>query len=181
MISRRNLLKALILSKATGIPEVYSLPTAIRTKPINTNNKKRIMIQSVDSNFEREPLVRPFGFKGGYMTEIWQVASCLQSSSGIKKVGLCSQGVLWSDASVYSSNSESGGNALMYALTGFALRLIKGREYDDHIGLLDQILQEVYQYGKKITGNPNLRETFILMRWYPLIMLSGCFMRLKTE
>ena len=163
MISRRNLLKALLLAKAAGIPEVYSLPVrATGARSTDHGNKKKIMIQSVDSNFEREPLVRPFGFKGGYMTEIWQVASCLQSSSGIKKVGLCSQGVLWSDASVYSSNSESGGNALMYALTGFALQLIKGREYDDPIELQDQILQEVYQYGKKITGNPNLRETFIL-------------------
>ncbi|MEO9003382.1 MAG: enolase C-terminal domain-like protein [Ginsengibacter sp.] len=120
------------------------------------------MIQTVDDNFEREPLIRPFGFKGGYVTEIWQVASRLLSSSGIKKVGLCSQGVLWSDASVYSSNSEGGGNALMYALTGFALQLIKGREYSNPIDLQNQILQEVYEYGKKITRNPDLRETFIL-------------------
>lgn len=162
MISRRNLLKALILANAAGIPDVYSLPMAIVTKSRNQNNKKKIMIQKVDDDFEREPLIRPFGFKGGYMTEIWQAASFLQSSSGIKKVGLCSQGVLWSDASVYSSNSESGGNALMYALTGFALQLIKGREYSDPIELQNQILEEVYQYGKKITGNKNLRETFIL-------------------
>ena len=97
-------MKALILAKAVGIPEVYS-----QSKPINLKNKKSIMIESVSNDFERESLVRPFGFKGGYMTEIWQVASCLRSSSGIQKVGLCSQGVLWSDASVYSSNSESGG------------------------------------------------------------------------
>ena len=157
MISRRNLLKALILAKAVGISEVYSQP-----KPMNLKNKKSIMIESVSNDFEREALIRPFGFKGGYMTEIWQAATCLRSSSGIKKVGLCSQGVLWSDASVYSSNSESSGNALMYALTGFALQLIKGRKYSDPIELQNQILQEVYQYGKKITGNPNLRETFIL-------------------
>jgi hypothetical protein len=33
----------------------------------------------VDSNFEREPLVRPFGFKGGYMSEIWQTMAYMRS------------------------------------------------------------------------------------------------------
>ena len=31
---------------------------------------KTIRIKRANSDFEREPLVRPFGFKGGYMTEI---------------------------------------------------------------------------------------------------------------
>ncbi len=31
-----------------------------------------ITIQNISANFEREPLIRPFGFKGGYMREIWQ-------------------------------------------------------------------------------------------------------------
>ena len=145
------------LGKAMGLSGLYSLATAATPK-----NKTKIMIQSVDSNFEREPLIRPFGFKGGYMSEIWQTANFLQSSSGIKKVGLSTQGVLWSDASVYSSHSESAGNALMYTLTEHALQLIKGREYSDPIDLQNQVLEEVYQYGKKITGNAHLRETFVL-------------------
>jgi len=159
MISRRNLLKTLILAPTIGLSDVYS-----RSKiPImRRKNLKKIKIESVDSNFEREPLVRPFGFKGGYMTEIWQTANFLQSATGIKKVGLSSQGVLWSDASVYEAHSESGGNALMYALTEYALQLIRGCVFNDPIELQNQILEEVYQYGKKITGNPNLRETFAL-------------------
>ena len=36
-----------------------------------------ITIARVSSNFEREPLLRPFGFKGGYMSEIWQTAVML--------------------------------------------------------------------------------------------------------
>ncbi len=36
---------------------------------------KTIRVTGVDSNFEREKLIRPFGFKGGYMTEMWQTAS----------------------------------------------------------------------------------------------------------
>lgn len=123
---------------------------------------KKIRITSVDSNFEREPLSKPFGFKGGFVTELWQAASFIQSSSGIKKVGLGTQSILWSDPAVYAGHSESGGNALMYALTEYALQLVKGREFKDPIELQNEILEEVYEYGKKITGNPNLRETFVL-------------------
>lgn len=160
MLSRRTLLKALILAGASGLPEAYSKTLQQRT--MSNKHIKKIKIESVDLNFEREPLIRPFGFKGGYMTEIWQTANFLQSSSGVKKVGLSTQGVLWSDASVYESHSESGGNALMYALTEYALQLIKGKEYTDPIELQNEILEEVYEYGRKITGHPNLRETFVL-------------------
>ena len=41
-----------------------------------------VRIAAVDSNFEREPLIRPFGFKGGYMSEIWQSVAMLRSDSG---------------------------------------------------------------------------------------------------
>jgi len=50
--------------------------------------QKKITINSASANFEREPLIRPFGFKGGYMTEIWQTASLLESNSGIRKIFL---------------------------------------------------------------------------------------------
>jgi len=129
---------------------------------MSNKNLKRIKIQSVDNNFEREALIRPFGFKGGFVTELWQAASFLESASGIKKVGLSTQSTLWSDPSVYTSHSECGGNALMYALTEFALQLVQGQTYQDPIELQNQIFEEVYQYGIKITGNPALRKTFIL-------------------
>jgi L-alanine-DL-glutamate epimerase-like enolase superfamily enzyme len=123
---------------------------------------KSITIEDTDSNFEREPLIRPFGFKGGYMTEIWQTAACLKSASGIRKVGLCSQSVLWSDARVFNTCSESGGNSLMYAMTEYALKRIKGQSFQSPVKLLDEILDDVYAYGQKVTGNPNLRKTFAL-------------------
>lgn len=130
----------------------------------NKNEKlmKKIQISEVNSNFEREPLIRPFGFKGGYMTEIWQTASWMKSTSGISKVGLCTQNVLWSDADVFASYSESGGNTLMYAMTEYAMQMLKGQSFIDPVELLENIWREVLEYGKKITGNPNLRETFAL-------------------
>ncbi len=121
-----------------------------------------ITIKNVGSNFEREPLIRPFGFKGGYMSEIWQTAARMESTSGVSKTGICTQSVLWSDAKVFASHSESGGNALMYAMTGHALRAAKGMSFTTPVELLDTILDEVYEYGKKITGNPDLRKTFAL-------------------
>ncbi len=130
--------------------------------PVKPEELKKITIQSVNSNFEREPLIRPFGFKGGYTNEIWQSANYMQSSAGIEKVGLGTQGVLWSDASVFSSHSESGGNALMFTLTEHALQLLKGQSFNNPIELLDRILEEVSEYGKKITSNPDLRKTFVL-------------------
>jgi L-alanine-DL-glutamate epimerase-like enolase superfamily enzyme len=123
---------------------------------------KRIKISGVSGNFEREPLVRPFGFKGGYMTEIWQSAALLESASGLRKVGLCTQNVLWSDAQVFAAHSESGGNGLMYALTEHALQQLKGQNFTTPVDLLDAILDDVYEYGKKITGTPALRKTFAL-------------------
>ena len=123
---------------------------------------KSITITTVGSNFEREPLVRPFGFKGGYMSEIWQSAAMLGSSGGKRGIGLCSQGVLWSDAQVFAGHSESGGNALMYAMSEWAVQQLKGVTFSDPVALLESIRHDVYAYGKKITGHAGLRETFAL-------------------
>ena len=130
--------------------------------PINEKQLKKIQINKVNSNFEREPLIRPFGFKGGYMTEIWQNVSLMQSSSGIASIGLCTQNVLWSDPSVFARYSESGGNALMYAMNEYALGMLKGYSYYNPVEMIDDIWKDVLEYGKKITGNPNLRDTFAL-------------------
>jgi L-alanine-DL-glutamate epimerase-like enolase superfamily enzyme len=121
-----------------------------------------ITISRVGSNFEREPLLRPFGFKGGYQTEIWQSAALLESAGGHRGIGLCTQGVLWSDAHVFAAHSESGGSALMYAVTEWALQRLKGQRFSDPIELLEANRHAVYAYAKKITEHPGLRETFAL-------------------
>ena len=157
MISRRDFIKTSSMAGAATL--VGGCTQVMPAKPAGS---KKITIQSVSSNFEREPLLRPFGFKGGYTNEIWQTINYLQSSSGIEKVGLCSQGVLWSDASVFTSHSESGGNSLMFILTEHALQLLKGQSFNNPVELLDSITEEVFEYGKKITSNPALRKTFVL-------------------
>lgn len=121
-----------------------------------------VTIQKVNADFEREPLLRPFGFKGGYHTELWQTAVRLESTGGAHAVGLGTQNVLWSDAAVCASHSEAGGHALMYAMTEHALRLLPGVSFDTPLSLLDALLDEVYDYGTRVCGVPALRKTFAL-------------------
>ncbi|MEP7258950.1 MAG: enolase C-terminal domain-like protein, partial [Flavitalea sp.] len=52
--------------------------------------------------------------------------------------------------------------ALMYAMSERALQLIKGNSFTDPLQLLDELLPEIMTYGKKITGNEDLRKTFAL-------------------
>jgi len=121
-----------------------------------------IQIDSTKSNYISEPLIRPFGFKGGFMTEIWQSVFKLVSASGIQSIGLGTQNVLWSDAHVFSTNSEKDGNALMYAISEKALTMITGKSFSSPIDLQEAILDELYSEAKRVTNNPDLRMTFVL-------------------
>ncbi|MCF0048827.1 mandelate racemase/muconate lactonizing enzyme family protein [Dyadobacter sp. LJ53] len=156
-ISRRDFMAraGVIAVAGTLAPEFTSASTQF-TKPM-----KAIRIKNVDSNFEREPL-NPYRFKGSAITDSWQAIAMLESDSGNKKIGIGTQGVLWSDSKVFAAHSESAGNALMYAMSERALQMVKGTTFSDPVKLLDDILPEVLAYGKKITGNPDLRKTFAL-------------------
>ncbi len=70
--------------------------------------------------------------------------------------------LIWSDSKVFAAHSVTGGNALMYAMSERALQMMKGNSFANPLQLLDDLLPEVYEYGKKITGNPDLRKTFAL-------------------
>jgi len=113
--------------------------------------------------FTREPLVAPFGFKGGYSQEIWEVVSGLASPGLGLAAGVSVQSVLWSDPAVYRLAPGAAGEAMMFAMTAHALRLAAADGgFEDPISLHDRLLQEVYEYGKRITGLPGLRRTFAL-------------------
>ncbi|PSQ80732.1 MAG: hypothetical protein BRD40_04055 [Bacteroidetes bacterium QS_1_65_9] len=92
------------------------------------------------------------------MTNVWQAIVSMTGASGSRGVGLDTQNVLWSDADVFAAQSESGGNALMYAMTERALQLAEGLSFGTPIDLLDQLLGTVYAYGQRITGQPDLRR-----------------------
>ena len=156
-ISRRHFVQG--MSALSGMALLN--PGEAFSQPMPTFSKK-IKIKQVNSNFEREPLIRPFGFKGGYLTEIWQSIAKMESEGGKTTIGLGTQSVLWSDSKVFAAHSENGGNALMYALTERALQIAKEIPFENPIELLDSVLDDVYEYGKKITNSPNLRKTFAL-------------------
>ena len=156
-ISRRVFIKK--SSIATSVIMVAPLINSCTAKGMQD---KEITIDHVNSNFQREPLVRPFGFKGGYMSEIWQTIALLQSDTGKKGLGLDTQNVLWSDAKVFANNSEAAGNALMYTISERALQMVKGMKFSNPIELQEAILEDVYFYAQKVTSNPDLRMTFAL-------------------
>jgi L-alanine-DL-glutamate epimerase-like enolase superfamily enzyme len=119
-------------------------------------------------NFEREPLKAPFGFKGGYLSNLWQTVAYMKSESGAESTGLGTQSTLWSDSSVFTTNSESAGNSMMFLMTAYALQLSKQIEWDTPFDLLDKILPEVYEYGKKVTNNDDLCLTYALNALVPV-------------
>src|SRR5690606_9904902 len=154
-----------------GTGALVTMGMAGFTSPYNYNEKmtnvKKIKISRVDSNFEREPLF-PYRVKGSAISESWQAVAYVESESGIGKVGLGTQGTLWSDSKVFFDHSTNGGNALMYAMTERALQMIKGSSFTDPVSLLDELLPEVYEYGKKVTNNPDLKKTFALNALVPV-------------
>ncbi|HLR26282.1 MAG TPA: mandelate racemase/muconate lactonizing enzyme family protein [Fodinibius sp.] len=127
-----------------------------------------LRITETNANFEREPLVRPFGFKGGYMNEIWQSTVLLETADGDYGWGLGCQNILWCDPRVFGTTSESGANSLMFSVTERALQMVRSIEFTTPVDLIKQIFDELYEYAKEITGISDLKKTFVLNALVPV-------------
>src|SRR5690554_4685850 len=105
-MKRRKILKGLGVFGALG---------ALGSLPISClpGRPQKIKIANTEWAVEKEPLIQPFGFKGGYLTELWQSVAHVIGSSGESAIGLGTQSVLWSDSRVFANNSESQGNSMM--------------------------------------------------------------------
>ncbi len=125
------------------------------------HSSKMIAVVKTQSNFEREKLLRPFGFKGGYLTELWQAVSQMESASGNKKIGLATQSVLYGDAELFPLHSEANGNAMMYVLVNRALDIVRANPFTTPVELFDKILPLVLAEGKKVTGKADLNINFV--------------------
>ncbi len=134
----------------------------------NRNPDNKIIISKVASAVEKEPLLKPFGFKGGYLTELWQTIAQVTSSGGNTAVGLGTQSVLWSDSSIFANHTEAEGNQFMYEITKKALEIIEGQSFTEPVSLLESILNELYKFGQERTKNSELRKTFILNGLVPV-------------
>ncbi len=118
-------------------------------------------IVKTSSTYFPEKLKAPFGFKGGYLSELWQVV-CRVESETAYGVGVGVQSVLWSDVGVFTTNSETQGNDYMYAVTTHALKLLQGKEGATPIELIDGIYQETLSFARGLTNvKGKLRETFV--------------------
>jgi L-alanine-DL-glutamate epimerase-like enolase superfamily enzyme len=123
---------------------------------------EKIEISQYGFNIEREPLIRPFHFKGSFFTEKWIIITSLETGEGTQATGLGGLAVLWSDPAVFSSYSEAGGNIIMAALAERAVQLAKGRSFSNPSELIESLIGELHEFGRTITGKRNLRKTFIL-------------------
>ncbi|MDH3651802.1 MAG: mandelate racemase/muconate lactonizing enzyme family protein [Saprospiraceae bacterium] len=162
---RRSFLKrsSLLLASAS-IGQRSISPFALSER----SSDKPITIRKVDSQFEREQLRRPFGFKGGHITGVWQPVAYVESENEKVGIGLGTQSVLWCDARVFAKHSEQGGNALMYAVTERALQMLDGETINHPIEWQEQILDELHEYAKDITRQKDLRKTFSLNPLVPV-------------
>lgn len=136
------------------------------------------MVSYSDYRFgvERQPLARPFHFKGGFFTEKWiNIAQLERRRAGSYSSGSGSGGpalsrvtavggnaVLWSDPAVASGWSEAGGNALMSLLAERAVQLAMNRDFEDPIQALTAVRDQVHEEGRRITGREELSSTFTL-------------------
>ncbi len=121
-----------------------------------------IQVRKYRFNFEREPLVRPFQFKGSSFREKWTLIIELESSEGTRATGIGGTAVLWSDPAVFSSYSEAGGNMIMAAMAEKGAQLVVGKSFQDPIEAIEAILPDVHEYGIGLTGNRGLKKTFTL-------------------
>lgn len=144
--------------------------TAYPLAPVLSGNDslKVITIDKATCDFERQPLLRPFGFKGGYVSEIWNSSAYMSTTSGQHAIGLGVQSILWSDAGVFFENSEVGGSAIMFSMTNYALKLCRGKSFRSPIDLLDWLFPQVWEYGKQVSANPDMRATFALNSLVPV-------------
>jgi L-alanine-DL-glutamate epimerase-like enolase superfamily enzyme len=120
-----------------------------------------IRLTATASDFEREKLRIPFGFKGGYLTELWQTAVQLKTER-VSGIGLATQSVLYGDADLFAAYSEAAANSLMFALTEKALHLAKGIPFSTPVDLFEQLLPAVTGEAVSLTAKKDINPNFIL-------------------
>ncbi|WP_353124845.1 enolase C-terminal domain-like protein [Parapedobacter pyrenivorans] len=158
-VDRRVFLKAAGLLGALSISNRLPPPPHLSLE--KTSEMKTIEVIRAEANFEKEKLRFPFGFKGGYLTELWQAVSRLESANGHEAIGIATQSVLYGDADLFSRSSEATGNALMFLVTSRALQLLERRSFTSPIDLLDDILPEIVEIAKQLTGEKTLNPNFV--------------------
>ncbi|MBP5238693.1 MAG: L-alanine-DL-glutamate epimerase, partial [Clostridia bacterium] len=118
---------------------------------------RSVTVERTAVTLVREPLVRPFGFKGMQINELWQTVVKV-SSGAYAAVCPSTQSVLWADADVFSMYTQDESNMLMHRTTCRALELINGRTFEGPDRLIKSLIPELREYADTITGT-KVKET----------------------
>ena len=121
----------------------------------------KLNITGVRSGFEREPLRFPFGFKGAFLTELWQNIAVVEAEDGAFGLGLGTQSVLYGDAEAFAATDETTGNRWMLRLSEIALDWLVGQSFESPIDAMDRLVPWLHQEGKKLTGRADLHINFV--------------------
>jgi len=121
-----------------------------------------VTVASATCGFEREPLIKPFGFKGAYCRELWQTATLARSTSGQKGLGLSTQSPLWADRRVFDAFGEEGAHHLMFAVHQTAVKMLAGSSFSSPAAAIDALVPELLAYARHIAGVADLRAAFVL-------------------
>ncbi|MGO1816456.1 MAG: L-alanine-DL-glutamate epimerase, partial [Sphingobacterium sp.] len=78
----------------------YSATSETKGGEVKMTDRK-LAISKVRSDFEKEELRFPFGFKGAFLTELWQTIAVVESVNGAYGLGLGTQSVLYGDAEAF--------------------------------------------------------------------------------
>lgn len=119
-----------------------------------------LKIQKCSVTHVREKLISPFGFKGGYLTELWQSVVKIEAD-GITAVAPCTQSVLWSDPKVFNTFPGEKGDSIMLSVTQKACECLEGMSFNTPDELIPQILPELKKHAASLCGF-NVAETFLL-------------------
>ncbi|WP_118193677.1 enolase C-terminal domain-like protein [Albibacterium indicum] len=155
MIDRRDFLKSAAVLASTSSLDLLS------EKLFMTNSNKQISIDYINANFQREKLASPYGFKGNFLSELWQIVSQIKSTTGNTGTGIATQSVLYADSDLFVDCTEAEGNALMFLTVNKALHILKENPFKDPIELMDRILPEVHSEAKRITQKTDLNINFV--------------------
>jgi L-alanine-DL-glutamate epimerase-like enolase superfamily enzyme len=110
----------------------------------------------------REPLRAPFGFKGGTLSELWQVCVRLTLDSGETGMGIGVQSVLWSGPEVFCAYDEKGGNEKMLDVTRRALDMLRGMAFTTPPEMIATLVPALLKDTQKQLGNVHVPQTFVL-------------------
>ena len=152
-MKRRNFIRNIAILAATS--------SCMAQRTGSLNGLKQIKIKAFETAFEKEMLRGKFGFKGAYLTELWQVVVRLISENNQTGLGLATQSVLYADAELFAAQGENEGNKLMYELTRAALKIASQKTFSTPVELLNKILPEVREQGKLITEKSDLDTNFL--------------------